>query len=68
MFNEGDVNSVGFGPIGGTSVSSSSGANTTHSITIPNLQSGTTYYYTVIATDANGNVSVIGPNSIFHTF
>lgn len=66
-FNEGDINSNGFGPIGGTAINSTSGLSTSHSITIPNLQSNTTYYYTVIATDAAGNVSVVGPNNSFRT-
>ncbi len=67
MFNEGDMNSNGFGPIGGVSVNSTSGLNTSHSVTVPSLQSNTTYYYTVIATDAAGNASVIGPNKTFRT-
>lgn len=66
-FNEGDINSNGFGAIGGTAVNSTSGLSTSHSISIPNLQSNTTYYYTVIATDAAGNVSVVGPNNSFRT-
>ena len=68
MFNEGDINGAGFGPIGGATVTSASGLSTTHSIVIPSLNSNTTYYYTVIATDAAGNVSVLGPNNNFHTF
>lgn len=67
LFNEGDINGAGFGPIGGTAISSTSGLSTSHSISIPNLQPNTTYYYTVIATDTAGNVSVIGPNNSFHT-
>ncbi len=67
MFNEGDINSLGFGPIGGSTVSST-GLSTSHSITVPGLTTNTTYYYTVIATDASGNVSVIGPNNSFRTF
>jgi peptidoglycan hydrolase-like protein with peptidoglycan-binding domain len=67
MFNEGDINSYGFGPIGGYTVNSSAGSVTSHSITLPNLQPNTTYYYTVIATDAAGNVSVWNPNGTFHT-
>lgn len=68
MFNEGDINSNSFGPMNGSSVNSTSGMNTSHSITIPNLQTNTIYYYTVIATDAAGNASIIGPNSTFRTF
>lgn len=67
MFNEGDIYSNGFGPIGGYSVSDTSGMSTSHSVTVPNLNSNTTYYYTVIATDAAGNVSVLGPNNTFKT-
>jgi N-acetylmuramoyl-L-alanine amidase len=67
MFNEGDINSNGFAPVGGFAVNSTNGLNTSHSITIPGLQANTTYYYTVIATDGAGNASVIGPNNTFHT-
>lgn len=66
MFNEGDINSNGFGAIGGNTVSGN-GMSTSHSITVSNLNSSTTYYYTVIATDAAGNVSVWGPNNTFRT-
>lgn len=67
MFNEGDIHSNGFGAIGGYSVSDTNGMNTSHSVTVSNLNSNTTYYYTVIATDASGNVSVWGPNNTFRT-
>lgn len=67
MFNEGDMNSNGFGAIGGYFVNSPNGLNSTHSITFNNLQANTTYYYTVIATDQSGNVSVIGPNNTLRT-
>lgn len=67
MFNEGDINSNGFGSIGGLAVSGPNGVSTSHSITIPGLQSNTTYYYTVIATDTSGNVSVWGTNTAFRT-
>ncbi|MEZ0208897.1 MAG: hypothetical protein ACAH17_01825, partial [Candidatus Paceibacterota bacterium] len=64
---EGDISSNGFGALTGNTVSSTAGLNTSHSITIPSLQSNTTYYYTVIATDAAGNVSLVGPNNSFRT-
>ena len=67
MFNEGDMNSNGFGPIGGFVVSSGSGQSFSHSIMLPNLVNNTNYYYTVIATDASGNVSVWGPNNAQRT-
>jgi peptidoglycan hydrolase-like protein with peptidoglycan-binding domain len=67
MFNEGDINSNGFGAIGGYSANSYSNMTNAHSVTITNLQRGTVYYYTIIATDAAGNVSVVGPNDAFRT-
>lgn len=67
MFNEGDINSNGFGAIGGLSTNSYNSMATSHTVTLTNLQPNTTYYYTVIATDATGNVSVIGPNNNFRT-
>lgn len=67
MFNEGDINSNGFGPVGGFAVNSSSGLSTSHMITVPNLTSNTTYYFTIIVTDSSGNVSVWGPNNAIRT-
>lgn len=67
MFNEGDFYGNGFGPIGGASVVSPSGMSTSHSMTLSGLQPNTTYYYTVIATDAAGNANVWGPNNSFRT-
>ncbi len=67
MFNEGDINSNGFGAIGGYAANSFNGLSTSHSVTITNLLPNTVYYYTVIATDAAGNVSVVGPNNSFRT-
>lgn len=67
MFNEGDITSYGFGPLGGYSSNSISTSNMSHSVTLNNLQPGTDYYYTIIATDAVGNVSVVGPNAKFPT-
>ncbi len=63
MFNEGDINSNGFGAIGGYAVNSTSGLSTSHSITLPNLINNMPYYYTIVATDNAGNVSVWGPNN-----
>lgn len=66
--NEGDINSVGFGAITGQTVHGSDNQlRTTQSITLSNLQPNTVYYYTPVATDANGNVSVVGPNESFRT-
>jgi peptidoglycan hydrolase-like protein with peptidoglycan-binding domain len=46
-----------------SSVLMDSTVNTGHSITIPNLQAGTTYYYSVVATDQAGNVSMSWPST-----
>lgn len=67
MFNEGDINSNGFGAIGGYAVNSFSNMGTAHTITVTNLLPNTVYYYTIIATDATGNVSVVGPNNAYRT-
>lgn len=67
MFNEGDINSNGFGSLGGMSVNSFSNMGTAHTVTLSNLQPNTVYYYTIIATDVHGNVSVVGPNNALRT-
>lgn len=67
MFNEGDINSNGFGAIGGSATNSANGMNTSHTIMLSGLQPNTLYYTTVIATDASGNVSIWGPNATFRT-
>lgn len=67
MFNEGDINSNGFGPIGGMSVNSGNGMAVSHSVTLSSLQPNTLYYYTIISSDAAGNISVVGPNNTFRT-
>ncbi len=66
-FNEGDIDSVGFGAVGSFDTVSSNGMSTSHSLTMSNLYSNTDYYYTVVATDSKGNVSVLGPNNSFRT-
>jgi peptidoglycan hydrolase-like protein with peptidoglycan-binding domain len=66
-FNEGDIDSVGFGAVGSFDTVSSNGMSSAHSLTMSNLYSNTDYYYTIIATDAKGNVSVVGPNNKFRT-
>ncbi len=67
QFNEGDINSVGFGQRTGMLASADSNLRTSHSVLVSGLTPNTTYYYTVVATDANGNVSVSSPNSTFRT-
>lgn len=53
--------------ISGANVMSTTAAGLSQSVTIPNLSSGTTYYYTIMATDASGNVSISLPNYSFRT-
>lgn len=66
-FNEGDMSSNGFGALGGYAATSINGMGTSHSVTLPNLNANTTYYYTIIATDQSGNISIVGPNNSFIT-
>lgn len=66
-FNEGDINSVGFGPRTGFTAHADTTLRNSHMVTISNLTPNTTYYYTVAARDAAGNVSVFNPNGTFRT-
>jgi peptidoglycan hydrolase-like protein with peptidoglycan-binding domain len=65
--NEGDINSVGFGSINGYSITNDNIARTSQQVTVSNLQSNTKYWYVIVATDVNGNVSVFDPNQTFYT-
>lgn len=65
--NEGDMNSVGFGSTNGWSVTNDNLARTSQQVTVSNLLPNTKYYYTIVATDLKGNVSVVGPNNIVFT-
>ncbi len=67
QMNEGDINSVGFAITSGQAGPYDGVARTTQSSTLTGLQPNTTYYYTIVATDLAGNVSVIGPNNTFRT-
>ncbi len=67
QFNEGDMNSNGFGAITGMTAQANANFTTSHSVTLTNLQPNTTYYYTLVSTDINGNAGVYGPNSTFRT-
>ncbi len=66
-FNEGDINSFGFGLTSGYVASSDNLLRTNQQVTINNLQPNTTYYYILVSTDVNGNVSLYGPNNTFRT-
>ena len=53
---------IGFTPIiGGTAVMADAALKTSHTITTTGLASSTTYFYTVQAVDASGNLSVTWP-------
>ncbi len=67
QMNEGDINSNGFAVTTGQLGSYDGVARTSQSSVISGLQPNTMYYYTIVATDLSGNVSVIGPNSTFRT-
>lgn len=67
MMNEGDINSVGFGSVSGFVATNDGLARQAQQVTISNLQSNTTYYYVIVATDLKGNVSVWNPNTTFRT-
>lgn len=66
-FNEGDINSVGFSVLSGQTTNTTSSLNTYQTVTISNLNPNTTYYYTLVAKDAKGNVSVWGVHNKFTT-
>lgn len=65
--SEGDINSVGFGATSGMTAQNDGLSRTSQQVTLSNLQSNTKYYYTLVATDLKGNVSVFGPNHTFFT-
>ena len=65
--NEGDINSVGFGAQNGYVAVIDNVARTTQQITLTNLQPNTRYWYVLVSTDLDGNVSVFGPNDTFVT-
>lgn len=67
LMNEGDINSVGFGAKNGFVAVNDNLARTSQQVTITNLQSNTRYWYVLVATDLNGNVSVFSPNDTFVT-
>lgn len=67
QMNEGDINSNGFAVTTGQLGSYDGVARTQQSSVLSGLQPNTSYYYTIVATDLGGNVSVIGPNNTFRT-
>lgn len=67
QFNEGQMDSSGFGARTGQIASTDSVLRTGHSVSLTGLAPNTTYYYTLVSTDAAGNVSVYGPNNTFRT-
>jgi len=67
QMTEGDINSNGFAVTSGQVGSYDGIARTAQTSTITGLQPNTTYYYTIVATDLSGNVSIIGPSNTFRT-
>ena len=67
LMNEGDINSNGFAVTTGQVGTYDGIARTGQSSSVTNLMPNTTYYYTIVATDLSGNVSIIGPNNTFRT-
>lgn len=67
QFNEGQMDSSGFGARTGQIASTDSSLRTSHSISVAGIMPNVTYYYTLVSTDASGNVSVYGPNNTFRT-
>ncbi len=67
MMNEGDINSVGFSATNGYSMTNDSIARTSQQVIISNLQPNTKYWYVIVATDLDGNVSLWNPNTTFTT-
>lgn len=67
QMNEGDINSRGFAITSGQSAAYDMVARASQSATVTGLQPNTMYYYTIVATDVSGNVSLIGPNNTFRT-
>ena len=65
--NEGDINSVGFGVVSGNTAFSNNAAATSQQVTITGLTPNTIYYYMLVSTDTNGNVSVASVNNTFTT-
>ncbi len=65
--NEGDINYSGFAVVNGSTAFGSSVAGTSQLVTISGLQPNTKYYYMLVSTDVNGNVSVSAVNSTFIT-
>ncbi len=65
--NEGDISSNGFAITSGQSGPYDTTARYQQSSVLSSLLPNTVYYYTIVATDLSGNVSVVGPNNTFRT-
>ena len=53
--------------ISGTLTSDTNGLQTSHSVTISNLQANTTYYYLIRVVNNTGGVTITWPSGSFHT-
>lgn len=67
QFNEGEMDSSGFGARTGQIASTDSNLRMNHTISLTGLTPNTRYYYTLVSTDGTGNVSVYGPNNVVVT-
>ncbi len=67
MINEGDQTSAGFSLRAGQVAANDNVARNAQQVTLNNLISNTLYYYIVVSTDTNGNVSVSNVNNTFRT-
>ena len=67
MINEGDQTSAGFSLRAGQVAANDNVARNAQQVTLNNLTSNTLYYYIVVSTDTNGNVSVSNVNNTFRT-
>ncbi len=67
QMNEGNENSTGFAVTSGQVGSFDTIARMSQGSQVTGLMPNTTYYYTVVATDTAGNVSIVGPNNTFRT-
>lgn len=67
MINEGDQTSAGFSLRAGQVAANDNVARSAQQVTLNNLTSNTLYYYIIVSTDTNGNVSVSNVNNTFRT-
>jgi peptidoglycan hydrolase-like protein with peptidoglycan-binding domain len=67
VINEGDETSAGFALRAGQVAANDNIARSSQQVTLNGLTSNTLYYYMIVSTDTNGNVSVSNVNGTFRT-